>query len=267
MHVCPTFVTHAQPAELVQPGECALNDPPRHAQMAAVGGTPLGDLRQNAATPQEAPAFFAVVPAIGLHATRFLQRSAAPAGDRGDAMEQRQQLGGVVPVGASQDDVERCAVGVDEQVVLAARLAAVGRVRSSFFPPCTARTDELSAITREKSRRCAPRSLFNRTRCSLSHTPACCHSWARRQQLMPEPQPISCGSSSQASPDCKMKMIPVNTRRLSRRLRPADVLRGGAGGSKGSTSSHSSSSTSGRAMMSLHITIEKDHWTAIIRFC
>jgi hypothetical protein len=241
----------------MQPGEGALHHPPRHAQMAAVYGAPLANLRHDAVTPQDAPAFFAIVSAIGLHAMRFAQRSAPPAGDGSHAIEQWQELRGVVPIGAGQDDIKRDAFGVDEQVVLAARLAPIGRVRSGFFPPCTARTDELSAITREKSRRWAPRSLLSRTRCNLSHTPACCHSYARRQQLMPEPQPISCGSSSHASPDCKMKTMPVNTRRLSSRLRPARVLRGGDGGSKGSTISHSSSSTSGRAMMSPHNNLER----------
>lgn len=267
MHIRSTFISHPQTAKLMQPGEGTLHHPARCAQMAAMQGAPLADLRHDAASTKDAPSFFAVVPAVGLHAMRLAQRSAAPAGDRAHPVEQRQQLRGVVPIGAGQNDVERRACGVDKQVVLAARLAPIRRVRSGFFPPCTARTDELSAITREKSRRLAPRSLLSRTRCNLSHTPACCHSHARRQQLMPEPQPISCGSSSHANPDRRMKTMPVKTRRLSRRLRPARVLRGGAGGSKGSTISHSSSSTSGRAIMSLHSTTWKDHWTAIIRFC
>lgn len=163
MHIRSTFITHPQTPKLMQPCEGALNHPPGHAQMAAMHSASLANQRHDATPPQDAPTFFTVVPAIGLHVMRFAQRSAATTGDGSHAIAQRQELRSVVPIGASQDDIERDAVGIDKQVVFAARLAPISRVRSGFFPPCTARTDELSAITREKSRRWAPRSLLSRT--------------------------------------------------------------------------------------------------------
>ena len=45
MHIGPTFIAHTQPAELVQPGECALDHPARQAQMAAVPSEAFADTR------------------------------------------------------------------------------------------------------------------------------------------------------------------------------------------------------------------------------
>jgi hypothetical protein len=50
---------------------------------------------------------------------------------------------------------------------------------------------------------------FSRTRWILSHTPVACQSRSRRQQVMPDPQPISCGRYSQGMPVRSTKRIPV----------------------------------------------------------
>lgn len=267
MDIGPTFITCPQAAELMQPGDGAFDHPARHAQVAAMAGAAFSDLRTNVTLPQDATVAFAVITAIRLDMPGAFQRTTTPASNRRHAVEQGQQLRRIVAVGAGQDDIERDAVAIDEEVVLAARLAPISRIGASFFPPCTARTDEESAITREKSRRSALRNLAKRMRCSLSQTPACCQSRARRQQLMPEPHPISLGSISQGRPDCRMNRMPVKTRRSSRRFRPAGDLCGGGDGSKGSTISHSASSTSSRAMTSLHQARRKDPLTPIIQIC
>jgi hypothetical protein len=90
-----------------------------------------------------------------------------------------------------------------------------------------------------------------RTRCSLSHTPASCHSFKRRQQVIPEPQPISFGSISQGIPLFSTKTIPVRAARsLMRGLPPWGF--GGSGGRSGAMVSHSSSVTSSLAMFSCY---------------
>jgi hypothetical protein len=267
MHVGPAFITHSQTAELMQPGESALDDPARCAQMAAMLSASLADLGTDATLAQDSTIAFAVIAPVGLNKFRLDQRMTASTGNLWHAINERHQLRAVVAVGASQNDVDRCAVAIDEEVVLAARLAPISRVGASFFPPCTARTDELSAITREKSSRLAPRSLPSKRRCSLSHTPACCQSRARRQHVMPEPHPISWGSISQGRPDCRMNMMPVKIRRSSSRLRPTGVLRGGGAGNNGFTISHNASSTSSRAMSLLHRTIRKNDGTANLQIC
>jgi len=54
----------------------------------------------------------------------------------------------------------------------------------------------------------SPRRSSKR-RCSLSHTPASCHSLRRCQQVIPEPQPISFGSISQGIPLLRTNTTPV----------------------------------------------------------
>jgi len=244
-----SFVANAQSAELMKPGDAALDDPARLAQAAAMGRAAFGEFGADATLLQGISMRLRVVTAITLHAFRLVQRSAGFPRQMRDRLDQRQQLRDVVAVGLGQDGAQRNALRVDAEVVLAARLAAIGWVRSRFFPPCTARTEELSTTTRDRSILSAPRSFDNSTRCSRSHTPAFCHARSPRQQLMPEPQPISWGNISQGMPDCSTNKIPVSTRRLSRGLRPGYRLRRRLGAGRiGSINFHSSSSTSCRAM-------------------
>lgn len=208
-----------------------------------------------------------IVGTIGLNGLGLFQRPATLSSNWVDAIDQWQQLRDVMPVSLGQNDIDRDALRVDEEVVLAARLTAIGWVRSTFFPPCTARTDELSATTREKSSLSAPRSLSRSTRCSLRHTPAFCQARTRRQQVIPEPHPISCGSISHGIPDCKTNRMPVRTRLSSSGLRPGCVLRRRLTGSRGWTISHSSSSTSSRAILPRHDNYRRVAMTVKIPFC
>lgn len=57
-------------------------------------------------------------------------------------------------------------------------------------------------MMRDQSMQSAARSSASRILCSRSQTPAACQSRKRRQQLMPEPQPISWGNISHGMPDC-----------------------------------------------------------------
>ncbi|MNT97933.1 hypothetical protein D3C72_2403840 [compost metagenome] len=54
------------------------------------------------------------------------------------------------------------------------RMTAIGGVRSCCWPAPTARTEEESMMTREKSIRSAARSLASKISCRRSHTPALC---------------------------------------------------------------------------------------------
>jgi hypothetical protein len=190
-----------------------------------------------------------VVRPIPRHQVGPLQGAAASTGDRRDRIDQGQQLGAGVSVCFGQNDAQRHALRVTEEVVLRPRLTAIGWVRSSFSPPCTARTLELSAIARVKSILSASRQRVSNTRCNRSHTPALCHACRYRQQLMPEPQPISCGSICQGMPDLSTNKMPLSAWRGAKGLRPGYRLRRRLGvGRSGSTIDHSSSSTSGCAI-------------------
>lgn len=250
MNAGQSLVTHSQAAELMQPSDRALDNPASLTQTAAMRGTTLGQLGTDAVGMQPITVGLGVVAAITLNALGLVLRPARLTGERWNRLHQGFQLSDVVPVGLSEDDAQRNALRLDQEVVLATRLTAIGWVRSSFFPPCTARTEELSATTREKSTFSAPRSLESNTRCRRSHTPAFCHAWSRRQQVIPEPQPISFGSISQGIPEMSTNKTPLSTLRLSNGFRPGCRRRRRLGaGSSGSITDHSSSSTKSRAIL------------------
>ena len=133
---------------------------------------------------------------------------------------------------------------LDHNMALRARFAAIRGVRADGLAPL------LAGMLAESRRGPAPvdRSASPRrsssTWCSRSHTPASCQSRSRRQQVMPEPQPISWGSISQGMPVFSTKMMPVRAARSGTRGRPPLGL-GGSGGSSGATRAHNSSLTSG----------------------
>lgn len=155
-------------------------------------------------------------------------------------------MGDVVTVCAGQDDRDRRAVRIGGDVVLGTWSRAIGGVRPCFWPAPIARTEEESMTTREKSIRSAARSLANRISCNRSHTPAYCQSRSRRQQLTPEPQPISAGSSVQRIPLLSTNKMPVSAARSDTSMRPGYRNRRGlAGGRSSSISAHNSSSMIG----------------------
>jgi hypothetical protein len=82
---------------------------------------------------------------------------------------------------------------------------------------------------------------------SRCQTSALFQSRSRRQQVIPDPQPISRGRYSQGMPVFSTKMIPVSAARSGTRGRPPFGF-GGSRGISGSTSAHSSSLTSCLAM-------------------
>lgn len=78
-------------------------------------------------------------------------------------------------------------------------------------------------------------------------TPASCQSRSRRQQLIPQPQSISAGSTSQGRPERSTNRIPVSAARFSIGRRPP-FGRGRGGGRSGAIASQKSSGRNGRAM-------------------
>jgi hypothetical protein len=162
----------------------------------------FGDHWADASLPEQAPVLVVVVAAVGQQCVRTPAWAADTTGNGGDLVQERQQLGDVVAVAAGQGHRERDALGVGEDVVLAARTCAVDRAGSAFGPRRAARTWEESITARDQSSLSADRSFFSSTRCSLSHTPASFQAARRRQQVMPDPKPSSCGRYSHWMPVC-----------------------------------------------------------------
>jgi hypothetical protein len=249
MDAVAPLVADVEPSESMEPGKGPLDHPTRPAQAAAMGRAPAGELGANAARLQVVAMRLRIVGPVALHQRRLTERRAAAAAERGNALDQRNQLGDIVAVGGGDDGRQGNAPRFGEKVVLRPFLTAIGWVRSSFFPPRTARTDELSTIARARSSWPRWRSSASNAAWRRFQTPARCQRTRRRQQVLPEPQPISNGSICQGMPVRRTKRIPVNAARSETRGRPIVLnrLRGGFG-SNGSMRLHRGLSISGLAI-------------------
>jgi hypothetical protein len=238
-----TFVSDGEAAKAVEPRQRAFDGPARTAKAAAVGRPAFGEHGHDAARPQAPPVGLRIVGAIALHGARPTPRPARSPANRGDRIDQGQQLRHIVPVRRREARDERNPVGVGENMMLRPGFAAIGRVRSSFFPPRSARRDALSTSARSRSRRPRRRSSVSRHRWSRCQTPARCHRAKRRQQALPDPQPISLGNMFHGMPLRSTNRIPVSAARSGMGLRPAyRRFRGRRFGSRGSMRCHNSSS-------------------------
>jgi hypothetical protein len=249
MDIVTSFTAYAEPAKLVQPTDRPFDDPTVDAQATAMLRIAFCQDRFDSAVSQLLAMAGGVVRAIPLHSIRALSWAAAFPTNWRNRVYQRQQLSDVVGIRASQRGREGNAVGIRGQVMLAAGFTAICWIGSRFFPPCMARTEEESTITRDQSRRSASRNRTKRTSWISFHTPLRCQACKRRQAVIPDPQPSSCGKRSQGRPVLSTNKIAHKTLRLSIGLRPACRLRRFFGaGSNGSIIAHKSSSKIGFAM-------------------
>jgi hypothetical protein len=249
VHAGAPLVTDGQPTEPMEPRQRALDDPPRPPEATAVIGAPAGELGPNASAVEDIAMGLRVVGAVALDQTRLTHRPAGTAPHRRHRVDQREQFGNVVPIRGGQRRDERNPARVGENMMLRPGLAAIGRVRSSFFPPRSARRDELSTTARARSSSPRRWSSANSAACRRFQTPARCQRTNRRQQVVPEPQPISRGSMFQGRPLRRTNRMPVRTARSGMGFRPAyRRFRARRFGSSGSISAHRSSSIANVAM-------------------
>jgi len=246
-----SFIANLQSSEGVQPGNRALDDPTRFTQTATVRCAQPGKQRSDATLAQASAVRVGTIATVALHDFWLAQRASALAAHAGNRVYRRIQLGDIVNIRTSQDDRERDALRVDDDVVLAAELAPVRRIGACFFPAAIARIEELSTMARAISSCPRRRSSANSVSCIRCQTPAFCHATSRRQQAVPEPQPISWGSRFHAIPERSTNTMPASMARSGVGLRPAYWrLRGSRAGSNGSMSDHSSSSMNSLAIAS-----------------
>jgi hypothetical protein len=249
MNIRSFLVAYSQTAELMKPTVRAFDNPAKHTQAATMLGVALGQYRSNVASPQSRAMRFGIVRSITLDAFGSSPLPAFATNFR-DRIHQRDQLRYVVSIGPRQRGRQRDAVGIREYVMLRARLAAIRGIGASLRPPKTARTDVLSTTARDQSIWSASSSFCRNTHRIFSQTPAACQSRNRRQQVMPDPHPISLGRYSQGMPVLSTNNIPVSAARLSIGFRPGFRRRRFlGGGNNGSISFHNPSSKIGRAMV------------------
>ncbi len=222
MNARTPFVSQIEPTKSMEPRQRPLDDPARPSKSAAVRSAAFRQLARDPASREFVAMRLRVIPTVTLHESWLPQRPSRAAAQYGNTIDQRQQLGHIVPVRRCQARDDRNPVGVGKNMMFA-----------------------LSTTARARSSRPRRRNSVSKTRWSRFHTPARCHRTSRRQHVVPEPQPISFGSIFHGMPLRSTNRIPVNTARSGIGFRPACWrLRGRRWGNSGSIRVHKSSSTS-----------------------
>lgn len=242
MNIRPSLIADVQAAILRQPCQRALRYPAIPPQPRAALNPPPRDAWNDVSRAQCCTTEAEIVRLICMQLLWSLARSPAPPRDRRDRIEHRHEQLRVLPVRSTHPYGERDALPVDHNMPLRARFAAIRRVRSALFAPFFARMLALSKLARDQSIWSAPPRRLSNARCRRPQTSALCQSRKRRQQVMPLPQPISCGSISQGMPLLRTKMMPVRAAWLDTGGRPPFGL-GGPGGRSGAIAFHSWSLT------------------------
>lgn len=246
MEIRSSLIADGQAAEAIEPRQGALDDPAMPSQPLPRLDAPASDAREDAALAAGGATAWIVVALVGVQFVWAATRSASSTvrlAQRWDGVQRCFEHPRVVDVGCREPHRERDAASVDHEVPLCARPATVGRIRPGRFAPLLAATLAESSEARDQSSFSASARRCSSVWCSRSQTPARCQSRSRRQQVIPLPQPISCGSSSQPIPLLRTNRMPVKAARSLNRGRPPLGL-GRSWGTSGSTTAHSSSLTS-----------------------
>src|SRR5215212_7649684 len=171
--------------------------------------------------PQGLSASREVVSLVGVQLLgAFARASTMRLANRFDGVYGLLQHLGVVDVGSRVDHRQRDAPSIYHNMALRALLSLIRRIRAGLLAPPGAGTlaESNDALCQSISSAFPRRSRSSW--CSLSHTPASFHSLRRRQQVIPEPQPISWGSISQGMPLFSTNSMPVSAARSSTRGLP-----------------------------------------------
>lgn len=125
------FVADGQAAGAAEPGMAALDHPAMPPQPVDPLGAALGNPRRDPARPALLPPHFGIVGFVGLQLVGPSTRASSPPfAQRRDRVPRRSHQRAVVAVGADQDEAERRAARVGDEVALGARLAPVRRIRA-----------------------------------------------------------------------------------------------------------------------------------------
>ena len=213
MHIGAAFIANGQAAEPMEPGDGPFDDPATNPEPATVRGPAAGQNRRDAARLEPVAVRLRVVTAITLQRVGFASGTPPPPADGGERGDHRVEVGDVVDVGGRYLRDERNPARIGDEMVFGALLAAIGWVRSSFFPPRTARTEPLSITVQRWSSRPRRRSSASNASWSCSHTPTRCQWTKRRQQVLPDPHPICLGNICQGIPDRRTNRMPVRIAR------------------------------------------------------
>src|SRR5215210_364477 len=149
MDLRQAFIAHSQATEAREPGKGALHDPTVPPQALLALDFAARDARGNPPLAALGPTVRSVIALVRMQFVGPLARPAQRALDRQHRIQQARQRQAIRTVGRAQAERERDALAVDQQMVLAARLAAIRRIRPRNFAPLLAGTSRLSIQARD----------------------------------------------------------------------------------------------------------------------
>jgi hypothetical protein len=247
--VVPPFIANPQAPLLILPRVGSLHHPPVPSQPLLRFDSRSRDARGHAASLQATPILVRRVRLVRMQLAGPMTGTTPRLLHLRYRIEQREQFVRVVDTRSCQALAQGLALGVDEKVVLAARLRSVRRVLAREGPPFEARTDEESRAARRMSTRPRCPSSLSSSRWSCSNTPARIHSSARLHAVIPDKPNCLVGSISQGMPLLSTKTMASKAARSSTRGRPRPCFFFFLGvGSSSATRFHNPSGTSSRAI-------------------
>ena len=144
----------------MQPGQGTLDHPPGSPQAAAVRRPALGELGSNPSPPELVAVGLRIVSAVALDQLRLPRGSAGAPAQRRHRIDEREQLGDVVPIRGCQCRDERNPVRVGENMMFRPGFAAIGRWAEIAAPvrpapvPAAERRSSVAPRLRRDSARC-----------------------------------------------------------------------------------------------------------------
>ena len=209
------FGADGESSEAAEPGVGAFDDPAVAGEWVAGAGDAFASAGAWPAclVGEERVACSAAFADLGSHsagAELFAKGFAAVAAvgpdlaglvaDVGERVDERQQMRAFVFVAGADPDVQRPALGVYDEVILAGRKASVDRARPDQVAPFFASTVEASTTTRDQSSRPLWSSSDTRSVSACGQTPLSIHSCSLRRQVSPLGKPSSRGKSTYRIP-------------------------------------------------------------------
>jgi hypothetical protein len=244
MNIIQPLISNPQPPIIVEPTSRALNYPAVTAQSLTAIYTFASYPHFYTSLADCSTTSWIIIPFVTVQLLRPLARTPFGSLNRFNCINHPSKHLRVVNVSRSLSYCYRDALSVDHNMALRARFAAIRRIRPGRRAPFGAGTENESIQARLQSILSESPSLSNNCWWSLRHTPDLFQSLSLRQQVTPEPQPISGGSIAQGMPLRRTKIIPRKASRLETGGRPPFGL-GRSSGSKGWMTFHNSSETNG----------------------
>jgi hypothetical protein len=124
----------SQTSKLAEPGKAPLHGPTVHPQPAAVPGVPASQERTDVAGPEGLPVRLGIVPPISEELFGSTSGMSHTTPDLGNGINEREELGDVVPMSSGEPKGQRGPFPLGKQVVFASGLAPIGGIGPCFSP-------------------------------------------------------------------------------------------------------------------------------------